>query len=97
MKQKKLSEVDVDNLLTRDEDHFFDRKSLHVGGKTLQKIAVAFANSDGGEFVVGIADVDEEVVPENRWKGAAKIEDFNGHLQTLSEIKPSAPTPLRRT
>jgi ATP-dependent DNA helicase RecG len=55
-------------------------------------MTVAFANSDGGEFVVGIAGVDEEVVADNRWKGASKIEDFNGHLRALSEIKPSAPT-----
>jgi len=92
MKQKTLDENDVASLLTRDEDHFFDRKSLQASGKTIQKIAVAFANSDGGEFVIGIADVDEEPVADNRWKGATKVEDFNGHLQALSEIKPSAPT-----
>jgi len=92
MKQKTLAENDAASLLTRDEDHFFDRKSLQASGKTIQKVAVAFANSDGGEFVIGIADVDEEPVVDNRWKGASKIEDFNGHLQALSEIKPSAPT-----
>jgi ATP-dependent DNA helicase RecG len=92
MKQKTLGEKDAASLVTRDEDHFFDRKSLQASGKAIQKVAVAFANSDGGEFVVGVADVDEEPKADNRWKGASKIEDFNGHLQALSEIKPAVPT-----
>lgn len=88
MNTKRLSEKDFEVFSTRDEDHFFDRKALGASGRTIQKIAVAFANSDGGEFVVGIADAEEEPVPRNRWHGAAKIEDFNGHLQALSDVKP---------
>jgi len=91
MNRKILTDKDVNSLLTRDEDHFFDRKALMASGKTVQKIAVAFANSDGGEFVVGVADTLEEPIPENRWNGAAKVEDFNGHLQALSEVKPPLP------
>ena len=55
MDRKTLSEKDVTSYLTRDEDHFFDRKSLMAGGRTIQKISVALANSDGGEFVVGLS------------------------------------------
>jgi ATP-dependent DNA helicase RecG len=75
-------------MVVRDEDHFFDRKALMAGGRTIQKIAVALANADGGEFAVGIADDEDEPVPDNRWRGAAKVEDFNGHLQAISEIRP---------
>ena len=63
-----------------------------ASGKTVQKIVVALANSDGGEFVVGVADVAEEPVPEKRWNGAAKVEDFNSHIQALSEVKPPLQT-----
>jgi len=77
--------------MSRDEDHFFDRKALAASGRTVQKIAVAFANADGGEFIIGIADADEELAPENRWRGANKVEDFNSHLQALSEVKPTLP------
>src|SRR5207247_7543492 len=28
-------------------------------------------------------------VIDNRWRGAGKIEDFNQHLQALSEVKPT--------
>ena len=43
-------------IASRDEGHFFDRKSSDVSGKALQKLVVAFANADGGEAVIGIAD-----------------------------------------
>jgi ATP-dependent DNA helicase RecG len=49
---------------------FFDRKSAAIKGAKLQKVAVAFANADGGEIYVGIADEKEEADPKKRWKGA---------------------------
>src|SRR5580693_4589279 len=88
MNRKTISDKDATSLLTRDEDHFFDRKALLASGKTIQKIATALANADGGEFVVGIADSEAEPIPDNRWNGAAQPEDFNGHIQALTEIKP---------
>jgi ATP-dependent DNA helicase RecG len=87
--RKTIEAKDVVALVSRDEDHFFDRKALASSGRTVQKIAVALANADGGEFVVGVADDEEEPVANDRWRGAAKIEDFNPHLQALSEIKPT--------
>lgn len=89
MTRKTLSASDAATMVTRDEDHFFDRKALAASGKTIQKVAVALANADGGEFAIGIADDEDEPLPENRWRGAAKVEDFNGHLQAISEIKPA--------
>lgn len=91
MHVKEITEQDALLLCTRDEDHFFDRKALAVSGAKIQKITVAFANTDGGEFVVGIADDAAEPVPAKRWQGAAKIEDFNGVLQALTEVTPSPP------
>jgi ATP-dependent DNA helicase RecG len=89
MNRKTITEKDVAVLMSRDEDHFFDRKALGCIRRTIQKIAVAFANADGGEFVVGVADDNDEPVIDNRWHGAGKIEDFNQHLQALSEVKPT--------
>lgn len=76
-------------LSTREESHFFDRKSSNINGKKIQKIAVAFANADGGEFIIGIADDKEENDPNRRWHGVEKIEKLNSHLQALFEINPS--------
>ncbi len=56
--------------------------------ETIQKIAVALANADGGEFMVGIADDDDEPDSAERWKGASKDEEFNPHVQAISEIRP---------
>src|SRR5450759_4893294 len=92
MNRKTLLDDDAAILVTRDEDHFFDRKALMVSGRAVQKIAVAFANSDGGEFVVGVADDQEEPLADKRWNGAARVEDFNGHIQALSEVTPPLPS-----
>lgn len=92
MNRKTLTDGDAAILVTRDEDHFFDRKALMVSGRAVQKLAVAFANSDGGEFVVGVADDQEEPMPDKRWNGAARVEDFNGHIQALSEVTPPLPS-----
>lgn len=73
----------------REEDHFFDRKAFKVSGEKLQKIAVAFANADGGEFVVGIADDREEEDPAKRWQPGENIEAFNHIIQNLSDPSPS--------
>nr|WP_281274736.1 ATP-binding protein [Azospirillum griseum] len=52
-------------------------------------MAVAFANSDGGEFVIGIADDSQEPIKSKRWCGAISIESFNGHLQSLFNLNPT--------
>lgn len=76
---------------TREEGHFFDRKAFEVKAAKMQKIAVAFANADGGDFVVGIADSKDEPDPAKRWAGQAAQEGFNQHIQSLTEITPTLP------
>src|SRR5713226_10755026 len=46
--RKTIADKDVAVLVARDEDHFFDRKALAASGRTVQKIAVALGNADGG-------------------------------------------------
>jgi ATP-dependent DNA helicase RecG len=88
MKTKAISEADYIALAEREESHFFDHKAIAIAGKKVQKIATAFANADGGEFIIGIADVSEQLFVAQRWQGASP-ETFNAHIQALSEIKPS--------
>ncbi len=73
----------------RDEDHFYERKSIAVSGRKIQKAVTAFANADGGELIVGVADNKERPEPEERWVGAANIEQLNAALQNVQEVKPS--------
>lgn len=89
MKTKEISLADCLKLSERNESHFFDHKALEVSGQKVQKISTAFANADGGEFVIGIQDSSDEPDIHKRWKGANKIEEFNPHLQALSEVTPT--------
>jgi ATP-dependent DNA helicase RecG len=91
MKEKLLTEQEVLELSSRQESHFFDRKAKEIDGKKIQKIAVAFANADGGDFIVGIKDDKDEPIIAKRWNGEANKEELNKVFQNLIEIKPSIP------
>ena len=84
-----ISEKEVLELSVREESHFYDRKASKIDGRKVQKVAVAFANADGGEFIIGISDDKDEPLPENRWHGLSTIECMNSYLQALFEISPS--------
>jgi ATP-dependent DNA helicase RecG len=94
METKTISAADAILLSTKQEDHFFDRKAAAIKGAKIQKIAVAFANADGGEAYVGITDEKDEPDPTKRWAGAPNIEDYNQHIQALTEIQPALPMDL---
>lgn len=89
MKERQITKKDALALCSRAEGHFFDRKSAAISGQKLQKIVVAFANADGGEVVVGIADDKEQPEPIDRWGGKTTIEEFNGLLQAMHQLTPS--------
>lgn len=89
MKILDLSDKEVLHYCTREEDHLFDRKAFGVKGDKIQKIAVAFANADGGEFVIGIQDAKSEPDPLKRWAGQDSTESYNSAIQALSELIPS--------
>lgn len=84
-----ISEQEANDFSSRDESHFFDRKSLQIKPNKVQKLVVALANSDGGEIIVGIADDKDEPDINQRWQGASTIEEFNGLIQALTEITPT--------
>lgn len=88
MKEKSLSEQGYIELATQEESHVFDHKAFAVSGKSAQKITTAFANADGGDFIIGIADEKETSIVADRWQGEP-IEAFNGHLQAIGEIRPT--------
>jgi ATP-dependent DNA helicase RecG len=91
MKEKTLTEHDILELSSRQESHFYDRKSKEIDGRKVQKIATAFANADGGDFIVGIKDDKDEPDPVRRWDGEVTKEEFNKVFQNIMEIKPSIP------
>lgn len=91
MKEKVLTENDINELSSRQESHFYDRKAKAIEGKKIQKIATAFANADGGDFIVGIKDDKDEPDVTKRWDGEIVKEEYNKVFQNIMEIKPSIP------
>ncbi|GBF37932.1 ATP-binding protein [Leptospira johnsonii] len=89
MKTLELSERDAIELCKRQESHFHDNKSKLIAPAKLEKIAVAFANADGGEICIGIKDEKEEEDVEKRWDGFNKIEAMNSYLQVLFNLNPN--------
>lgn len=89
---KKIVEISLHKALSLcqvDESDFLDFKSKEVAGNKIQKTAVSFANSEGGEILVGITDEKHEKDIIKRWNGHEKLEDYNSIIQALSELNPS--------
>lgn len=91
MKERKITKEEKFYFSKRQESHFYDRKAKELLGKKIQKIAVAFANADGGDFIIGIKDDSDEPDYKKRWSGAADKEFFNGVFQNIMEINPTIP------
>lgn len=91
MQVREISKADALSLSSQPEGHFYDRKAAQIKGAKLQKIVCAFANSDGGDIYVGVADDKDEAEPSKRWHGAASMEEYNQLIQSALEIKPSPP------
>ena len=89
MKDKEITLDEALDLSSRDENHFFDRKDAAIKPASLQKHAVAFANADGGDIIIGIADDKSQPDVNLRWNGLKDIEAFNPVFQVLTEINPS--------
>lgn len=86
-----ISKADALDLVAREESQFWDHKSARSGGVTVQKIASALANADGGEFAVGIEDNGKQTGLD-RWQGFPSIEDANHiHQSLVKEIDPPVP------
>jgi len=89
MQIREISKKEVLEYCTRQEDHFFDRKAFGLKGDKVQRIAVALANADGGEFVIGVSDDKEYDDPMLRWNPVDKIESFNEIIANLSMPEPT--------
>ncbi|MGV5305936.1 ATP-binding protein [Pseudomonas aeruginosa] len=86
---REINDVEALYYCSEDEGDFFDRKAFEIKPAGLQKIVVAFANSDGGVVVVGIADEKEEPEPLKRWVGRDSREAYNQHLEALVSLNPT--------
>jgi ATP-dependent DNA helicase RecG len=87
----KIGYEEVLDLCSRQEDDFFDRKSVRIKPNQIQDIAVAFSNAEGGTIIVGVEDSNpvKNPVPIERWQGADDIESYNSIISCLASLNPS--------
>lgn len=89
MQERHIETEELKDISEREESHFFDRKALGIKGREIQKAAVAFANADGGELIIGILEPKDAPAIDDRWQGAGSLEDLNACLQAVFEIQPA--------
>jgi ATP-dependent DNA helicase RecG len=82
-----ITDKQLQEVLSYTEGHFLDLKGKEIKPSKLTKAISAFANADGGELYIGIA---ENILPSfpHRWEGFAKPEDANAHLQVFENLFP---------
>jgi ATP-dependent DNA helicase RecG len=74
----------VESILATEENHFADLKRIDVAPAKLSRSVAAFANADGGDLYIGVA----EHATNRTWAGFADPEDANGHIQVFEEVLP---------
>lgn len=82
-----LTDKQVEQILAYTEGHFLDVKAKEIKPSSLTKTISAFANADGGELFIGIAESGVAGVP-HRWDGFAEPEDANAHIQVFDTLFP---------
>ena len=77
-------------ILESQESHFLDMKAIDIEPGKLTRTISAFANADGGEVYLGIA---EKTTTENGkqekiafWEGFKKQEDANSFITTIDNL-----------
>ncbi|MER7035270.1 RNA-binding domain-containing protein [Streptomyces albidoflavus] len=94
MDERNISYEEALDLIRRQESHFWDFKSATGNGRNIQEISSAFANAEGGEFIVGIEDA-KHASDIDRWKGFPTVEDANWvHQNLVGDVDPPIPYDL---
>src|ERR1019366_9623586 len=73
-------------LLDFRESQFGDLKAKEIKPAKLSKAISAFANADGGDLYIGIAEISPD--KHREWHGFVDEEAANGHIQALEAIFP---------
>jgi ATP-dependent DNA helicase RecG len=82
-----ITDKQLHEVLSYIEGHFLDLKAKEIKPSKLTKTISAFANADGGELYIGIAENVTLPFP-HKWNGFADPEDANAHLQVFESLFP---------
>lgn len=78
----RIQNAEVQKLLSQEEGHFLDLKSLNIAPAKLTRTIAALSNAEGGELFIGIED------SPRKWSGFANVEAANGHIQAFESLFP---------
>ncbi len=81
-----VTDEQVARVLRYEEYHFGDLKAKEITPAKMSVSVAAFANADGGELWIGIAENPDGVT--RRWDGFARVEDANAHVAILDSLFP---------
>jgi ATP-dependent DNA helicase RecG len=87
IKVNEITDKQLQEVLSYTEGHFSDIKAKEIKPSKLTKTISAFANADGGEVYVGIAESVSLPFP-HKWDGFADPEAANAHLQVFESLFP---------
>jgi ATP-dependent DNA helicase RecG len=91
---QQLSITEIDDfqaqlLIQIGEGQFSEVKAKEIAPAKLTKTLSAFANSDGGDLYVGVAEAFiGGGVKQRSWEGFADVEAANGHIQSFERLFP---------
>ncbi|MFN6482798.1 MULTISPECIES: ATP-binding protein [unclassified Nostoc] len=88
IKVEKINYEQVSQILSSEESHFLDLKSIDIKPAKLTRSLSAFANASGGEVYIGIDETEIDKKNQRTWRGFADQEDANAHLQVFQELFP---------
>lgn len=80
----KISEGQLAQLFSIEENHFNDFKSKDISGRQFSKIVSALANASGGDVYIGIRE--ENTTKLKHWEGFKNIEDANSLIQVVESL-----------
>ena len=83
-----ITDTQKSYLLSIEESHFLDLKSIEINPGKLTKTISAFANSSGGELYIGIQERSVDGKKQRSWKGFENQEAANGHVQVFEQLFP---------
>ena len=80
----KISEGQLTQLFSIEENHFNDFKSKDISGRQFSKIVSALANASGGDVYIGIRE--ENTTKLKHWEGFKNVEDANSLIQVVESL-----------
>ena len=82
----RITDPQAQNVAHTEEGQFADVKAIEISPANLTKTISAFANTDGGDLYIGIAEIGQLKFRE--WSGFSVPENANGHLQIFEKLFP---------